>query len=344
MFLLFSFLISTPFIANADILDSVKSILGVNVSAYEVESDSDSSSNSQTISLPETYINPDTKNLDDSVYIPMEDDSVGTDWGGSGLESVSNGEITTYIVKKGDTLSQIAEDFDISVNTIRWENNISGQMVKEGQELKILPITGVKHIVESGDTVSKIAVKYDADTDEISIYNGISDGTIKVGDVIIIPNGVISSTTSTNKSNSSSSSSSSSSRTASAGYYIKPTTGKIASPYGSRWGSFHYGIDIGNVRGTPVYAAASGKVIKVVSYCKEGVSSCGGRYGNYVTIEHPNGQRTIYAHLSKVYVSVGQSVKQGKQIGAIGNTGRSTGPHLHFQIEKSNGTTLKPPF
>jgi len=338
LFILFSLLVGAPSVASADFFD----FLTGSASASENASGTESSSlNSQTMPLIESSINPDMKNMDDSVYIPMEDDSVGTDWVGSGLESDSNGEIVTYTVKKGDTLSQIAEDYDVSVNTIRWENGLSGQTVKEGQELRILPVTGVKHIVKSGDTIAKIANKYDADSDEISIYNGISDGTIKAGDVIIVPNGVIVNTPSKSTS---SSSSSGNSKSAPVGYYLRPASGRITSPYGSRKGGFHYGVDIGNARGTPVYAAASGKVIAVVSYCKEGATSCGGRYGNYIVIEHANGQRTRYAHLSKVNVSVGQSVKQGKQIGAIGNTGRSTGPHLHFQVEKQNGATVRPVF
>ena len=90
-------------------------------------------------------------------------------------------------------------------------------------------------------------------------------------------------------------------------------------------------------------ASASGVVVNVVSHCKEGSSSCGGRYGNYITIEHPNGMQTKYAHLQKISVSVGQSVSQGEQIGTLGNTGRSTGPHLHFEVIKSNGSTTRPP-
>ena len=102
-------------------------------------------------------------------------------------------------------------------------------------------------------------------------------------------------------------------------------------------------FDIGNKRGAPVVASASGKVIKVVNYCKEGSSSCGGKYGNYITIEHPNGMKTKYAHLQTVSVSLGASVSQGEKIGTIGNTGRSTGPHLHFEVIKSNGSTIRPP-
>ena len=89
--------------------------------------------------------------------------------------------------------------------------------------------------------------------------------------------------------------------------------------------------------------AADGIVVKVVSGCVEGKKSCGGGYGNYVDVKHKNGDMTRYAHLSKTFVSVGQSVFQRQPIGAIGNTGNSTGPHLHWEIENSNGSKMRPP-
>ncbi|MDD3662926.1 MAG: M23 family metallopeptidase, partial [Candidatus Pacebacteria bacterium] len=261
---------------------------------------------------------------------------------GSGIENISTGGITVYEVKEGDTLSQIAEDFDVSQNTIRWENKLSGSSIKIGQKLNILPVTGVKHIVKKGDNLSKIANSYDADLDDMLVFNGINkDSILKEGDILFVPNGIIKTVGKT--SSSSKTTSVSSNTKAPSGYFIKPAVGRITSPYGSRWGTFHYGVDIGNSRGTSIVASASGKVIKVVNYCKEGNSSCGGRYGNYITIEHPNGMKTKYAHLGSVSVSLGQSVKQGQLIGKMGNTGRSTGPHLHFEVINSNGSTVRPP-
>lgn len=333
----------TPSFASADFVDSFKSILGVSAQAEE-NTEGSEYYNSQNIPLLEaTTI--DMKNIKNDDPVIVGTDSISTEGSsfGMGIESISDGSIAVYTVKEGDTLSQIAEDFNISQNTIRWENNITGQNIKVGQKLNILPVTGVKHIVKKGDTIGGIASKYDGDSSEISVYNGLTDNnSLKVGDVIFIPNGI--KITTTIKSSSKTTTSSKEVSSTSSGYYIRPASGPITSPYGPRWGSYHYGIDIGNKRGTTVVAAASGKVVKVVSGCKEGVTSCGGRYGNYVTIEHSNGQKTIYAHLQAVSVSVGQVVSQGKKIGTIGNTGRSTGPHLHFQIEKSNGSTIKPQF
>jgi murein DD-endopeptidase MepM/ murein hydrolase activator NlpD len=306
--------------------------------------------NSQTYPFTETPINPDVKNMDQDAGAPiMGEDTLSSSTGliGSGLESVSDGGITEYIVKEGDTLSQIAEDFDISQNTIRWANGFTGGNIKIGQKLEILPVTGVKHIVKKGDTLAGIANKYDADADDIRIFNDILSGdTLKAGDILIVPNGTITVQVSTPSKTSSTTPSSTtvSSKTISSGYYMWPTSGRVTSSYGSRKGGFHYGIDIGAPRGTNVVAAASGTVVEVVGYCVEGRISCGGRYGNYIVIEHANGQFTRYAHLSKVSVSIGQSVKKGKTIGSVGNTGHSTGPHLHFQIENSSGRTFRPVF
>jgi len=358
IFKVFSFIIifisiaSTPLFADASFLSD---ILGTQADADEVQivsgTDTNTScSNSQNMSLSissESSVNPDVKTVSSDKDLTIEDNSLLCNEDvyvpdASFERSPISDQIIIYTVESGDTLSEIAETFDISVNTIRWENNISGQTISIGQKLNILPVTGVKHIVKSGDTISGIAKKYDADTDDILIFNGISaSDTLQKGQVVFVPNGVIQTTYS---SSSSSSKSSYSTKTAPSGYYLRPATGPITSPYGPRKGSFHYGVDIGNNRGTSIVVAADGVVAQAVSYCKEGSDSCGGRYGNYVTIKHDNGQSTRYAHLQTINVSVGQKVTQGQKIATMGNTGHSTGPHLHFEIINSNGTTVKPPF
>ena len=345
VFILF-YLTSMPNKAHAGLFSNIVDVITGSAQAAEEEPVLQDGliHNSQTIPLLESSIDPDMKNMKETPMVMIvEDEALSSDFFiGMGLESVSSGEVTVYEVKPGDTLSQIAEDFDVSQNTIRWENNISGNNIKVGQKLNILPVTGVKHIVKKGDTFSKIADKYDAELEDMLIYNGLTkDSSLKVGDAIIVPNGVIKAVAP--KPSSTSPKTSSSGTQVQSGYYIRPTAGPVTSSYGPRKGGFHYGVDIGNKRGTSIVAAASGTVVNVVNYCKEGVSSCGGRYGNYITIEHPNGTRTKYAHLQKVSVSVGQEVSQGEQIGTLGNTGRSTGPHLHFEVIKSNGSTMRPP-
>ena len=119
---------------------------------------------------------------------------------------------------------------------------------------------------------------------------------------------------------------------ASAGGLIWPVSGPITSPFGMRWGSLHPGLDIGAGMGTPIKAAAAGRVI---------VAAYSGGYGNLVVIDHGNGIATAYAHQSQIAVSVGQQVGQGQVIGYVGSTGFSTGPHLHFEV-RVNGTPVDP--
>lgn len=298
--------------------------------------------------IESTSTDPDIKNLNDCTGFDMNEGalSISTCDVGKGLESNSNGEMRVYEVEAGDTLSEIAMQADVSMNTIKWENNLTSNTLKVGQKLNILPVTGVKHIVKKGDTLEKIALKYDADVEDIKIFNDIpNNNVLKQGDTLYVPNGIIKPVVIIEKpsvirkpvyddSN----------PIIVNGYYMRPAPGPITSPYGSRKGAFHYGIDIGNTRGTSVVAAAQGRVIEVFGSCKEGRRSCGGRYGNYIVIAHVNGTTTRYAHLQKVSVSVGDNVVQGERIGTVGNTGRSTGPHLHFEIKKSNGASIKPSF
>jgi murein DD-endopeptidase MepM/ murein hydrolase activator NlpD len=125
--------------------------------------------------------------------------------------------------------------------------------------------------------------------------------------------------------------SSTSSSPSSAGL-IWPVSGPITSPYGMRWGSLHPGIDIGAGTGTPIKAAAAGRVI---------VSGYSGGYGNLIVIDHGNGIATAYAHQSSLAASTGQRVSQGQVIGYVGSTGFSTGPHLHFEV-RVNGSPVDP--
>lgn len=307
--------------------------------------------NSQTIPILKSSINPDVKNAKSESQVPIVgNDAISPNDSmiGYGLEDKSRGA-TTYVVKKGDTLSEIAQDFDISVNTIRWANDISGHKINIGEKLKILPVTGVEHTVRKGDTLSGIAYMYDAHLNDILVFNGISKGdAIKPGEVIYVPNGIIrdgnSSRSSTNSSRLAYYGKYGSSQKAPKGYFIKPVKGPITSPYGPRKGGFHYGIDIGARRGTIVKAAASGKVITAISYCTEGHITCGGGYGNFIILKHPNGMMTRYAHLSRTLVHVGQYVTQGQIIAKTGNTGHTTGPHIHFEEENKYGSKLKPVF
>ncbi|WP_054743762.1 M23 family metallopeptidase [Cellulosilyticum ruminicola] len=110
-------------------------------------------------------------------------------------------------------------------------------------------------------------------------------------------------------------------------------SGSISSTYGSRWGTFHYGLDFAAPAGTPIYASASGRVIY------SGYNQ--GGYGKLIIIDHGNGYQTYYAHCSSLYVNVGESVSQGQNIAGVGTTGDSTGNHLHFEV-RIGGTPVNP--
>lgn len=234
-----------------------------------------------------------------------------------------SGQISVYVVREGDTLSQIAEMFDVSTNTIRWANDINTDTaIQPGDTLIILPVSGVRHTVAGGDTLQSIAKKYEGDLGEILNYNGLSVGAeLAVGDVVVIPDGEIAAP------KPSASPASSRARITGGGptytgYYMRPVQG------GTRSQGLHgyNGIDLATYAGAEIYASADGDVI--ISKA----SGWNGGYGSYVVIRHNNGTQTLYAHMSSDLMSVGQHVVQGQVIGYVGATGRATGPHLHFEV------------
>ncbi|MCI5051465.1 MAG: peptidoglycan DD-metalloendopeptidase family protein [Candidatus Pacebacteria bacterium] len=259
----------------------------------------------------------------------------------SGTETIQKVEvdpsgIVTYVVQKGDTLSEIAEKFDVSVNTIKWENDL-GKTLKVGKELRILPVTGIRHTIKKGDTFGGIAKRYGVETEDITVFNNIDATKLQPGKKIIIPNGVQPKASSSSRSSSVSAkvaSVTTASLAAASGEYITPTAGPITSRMGPRYGRYHYGVDYGAPTGTPIVATRAGTITK---------TSCGSGYGKCLVIQHDNGTHSLYAHASRLYVTVGTQVKQGQKIAAVGSTGRSTGPHLHFEIRNSgNGRALNP--
>ena len=230
--------------------------------------------------------------------------------------------ISVYTVHEGDTIAVVAKMFNVSPNTISWANDLKkGQALKPGETLVILPITGVQHTVKKGDTLKSIAKKYGGDEDEIANYNDLdlSKG-LEVGQTIIIPDGEESTIVTGSKTGQKVPSKYKGPSLS--GYFLRPVSGGRRSQgiHG------HNGIDIAASVGTPIYAAASGRVILAKS------GSWNGGYGNYIIISHPNGTQTLYAHCNKIYVSNGARVEKGDTIGSVGSTGRSTGSHLHFVV------------
>jgi murein DD-endopeptidase MepM/ murein hydrolase activator NlpD len=115
--------------------------------------------------------------------------------------------------------------------------------------------------------------------------------------------------------------------------YVRPASGRFTSGFGGRWGVVHYGIDIANAIGTPIYAVTDGVV--------EDAGPASG-FGLWVVLRHPDGSHSVYGHINRMFVKVGEKVKAGQQIAEIGNRGESTGPHLHFEIWAPNGTKINP--
>ena len=268
-----------------------------------------------------------------SVSKPLVGESNNNNIGGGSSDSIS-----VYVVRKGDTISEIAEMFEVTQNTILWANDMKkGDKIKEGDILLILPVSGVEHTVKKGETIKKIAEKYKVDTNEILLYNGLEEGTnLAVGDSLIIPGAemfdIADGDNNTKKVSSASNSSGKISSSKSKnllnsnkieGYFINP----LPSGHKTRGiTNTHYGVDIGAPIGTPIHASASGQV----TLSRTGYN---GGYGTLVVLKHPNGTETLYAHMSKLGTSVGAEVAQGETIGFVGSTGRSTGPHLHFEVK-----------
>lgn len=232
--------------------------------------------------------------------------------------------ISVYTVHEGDTLGEIAEMFGVTVNTIVWANDLKGKVIKPGQELVILPVTGVRYTVKSGDTLASVAKKYKADANEIAQYNNVA--TLTPGETIIIPDGEVAVAAPVRATATQSGATSplrGAGGSALSGYFTWPVSGGVLTQ-----GLHGYnGVDIGAPTGTNILASAGGVVIVA-----NGGGGWNGGYGNYIVIQHDNGTQTLYAHASKVYVSSGQRVAQGALIGAVGRSGKATGPHLHFEI------------
>lgn len=305
--------------------------------------------NVQTMSLPTPAHNfdpsparggGDVQIVDDNALIPSEGPS-GTI---ADIEKPKNATISRYVVRQGDTLSGIAKMFGVKPSTVLWANDLpSASKLKVGQVLTILPVTGVRHTVKSGDTLASIAKKYGGDADEIANYNGV-EGSLAVGSEIIVPDGEIAAPPTPKAPARGTTLPRISAKiaaepahdvgptgtSAQAAYYIAPL-----SRYTETQGVHGYNaVDLAAPKGTPIMASANGDVIVAKS------GGWNGGYGSYVVIQHDNGSQTLYAHMSEVDVYDGQQVVQGQVIGLLGSTGKSTGPHVHFEIR--NG--IKNPF
>lgn len=246
-------------------------------------------------------------------------------------------QFETYLVVRGDTPGGIAERFGINAETLLGGNPRLSQessLLQTGVELLILPVNGVLHDVEPGDTLESISALYAVPVEEIIAYPGNNlefPYRLYPETQIMVPGAVrevfiwtppdLSSVTR----NTSFEGSGVAPVIVGTGTFIYPVTGRNFTQY--YWYG-HQAIDIAILEGSAVYASDTG----TVTYA--GWNTYG--YGNLIVINHGNGYETFYAHLSGINVGPGQIVYQGNVIGSSGNTGRSSGPHIHFEIRINN--------
>ncbi|MFC1613373.1 peptidoglycan DD-metalloendopeptidase family protein [Patescibacteria group bacterium] len=245
-------------------------------------------------------------------------------------------EIIQYLVQTGDVIGSIASKFNVSMNTILWENNLSYySIIRPGDTLSILPVSGISHSVKSGETLGFIANKYSAEIDKVLAYNNLKEtDVINKGQKLIIPDGIkrvvsVPSVASAGSSNIQKVFAGAPSKYAADSGFIWPTTTKRITQY-YNWK--HHGLDIGGKTGNSIYAIEKGQII---------LSGWTKGYGYNIIVDHGGGQKSRYAHFSKLYVKKGALVSKGQQIGEMGSTGWSTGPHLHLEII-INGAKVNP--
>jgi len=245
-------------------------------------------------------------------------------------------EITEYVVQAGDTLSSVAKQFNISLNTLLWANDLtSSSLLKLGQKLVILPTSGVIYHVKSGDTLSDIARIYKSTTEGIVAFNNLSAGDdIYAGDILIVPDGIMPPVVVYAPQLAPLASS----------YFICP----IGVPCRITQGlHFYNAVDFSHGKcGEPIYAAAAGQVVKVRLTSSVSKWAFGGA-GNTIAVQHPNGVVTSYGHVQMSFVSVGDYVSQGQIIALVGGaygmagSGNSTGCHVHFGVSGAKNPFAK---
>ncbi len=249
------------------------------------------------------------------------------------ISDLPKGEVTEYRVVEGDTVSSIAVKFGIGIDTIVWENNLkSVDAIKPKQILKILPITGIRHKVARGETIYSIAKYYGIDAQNIidypfNTFNNDETFAISAGQELMIPDAIKPRELIIDTNRYTAKSVAPIPGVVGEGNFMWPTAGRISQRYS--W--YHRAVDIASRESPNVVAAQGGTVVTA--------GWNGGGYGNYVIIDHGNGYQTLYGHMlnKSIVVKPGERVNQGQKLGILGSTGRSTGPHLHFEIKTAKG-------
>jgi murein DD-endopeptidase MepM/ murein hydrolase activator NlpD len=229
-----------------------------------------------------------------------------------------------HTVVKGDTIGELADRYAVTTDTIVSFNDVrNARAIQPGDLLKVPSEAGILYKVKKGDSLPSIAAAYSISSDSIIEANGLLNETLPDGRVVFLPDARLPSFKL---------------REINGDLFRWPVWGGISSRYGWRTDpfsgqrSFHNGLDIAANLGNPVTAAMEGRVLET-GYLAN--------FGNYILIGHHSGYSSFYGHLSAIFVKAGQSVLLGTRIGAVGSTGYSTGPHLHFTVFK-DGYTLNP--
>jgi LysM repeat protein len=231
-------------------------------------------------------------------------------------------EIIVYTVQSGDALWNIASEFGLDLDTLRWSNpdlERNPDLLSVGTELVILPVAGVYHTVESGETVSAIAERYgvaEADILNYPLNDLTTPQSLQVGQQLVVPHGRKELARPTPQSSLDSP-------------FAWPLVGRITQDFSGE----HQAIDIGAPYGSPVYAGRAGRVVR------SGWARTG--YGYTVIIDHGQGLLSLYSHMKGEWVGVGDWVERGQLIGEVGSTGKSSGPHVHFEVRK-DGERMDP--
>jgi murein DD-endopeptidase MepM/ murein hydrolase activator NlpD len=302
---------------------------------YDTNAVADTATNTQPLSLP-----LELRNIEDDVLVrgavprTIIPDRSPQNTGQAGAVTTISGQLQTYAVQSGDNISIIAARFGLRPETIVWANpdlENNPDVLSIGQELTILPVDGVYHQIGGGDTIDGIAATFQTDPSLIINHplNNIDadNPVIQAGAWLVVPGGnkpfkprAVTAYSGPVPDNAALGS----------GIFGWPATGSISQGYFG----YHPGLDIAGWVGAPVLAADSGYVVAA------GWDSTG--YGLNLVIDHGNGFQTLYAHLDSYYIEPGTNVSKGQQVGEMGNTGNSTGPHLHFEIR--HGTVQRNPY
>lgn len=240
-------------------------------------------------------------------------------------------QVSEYTIKDGDTLSSVAAKFDVSIDSVKWANEkVDWKKIKAGDVVNIPPVTGIVYKVKAGDTIYSIAKKFETNAQGIVDFplNTFADDetfALAAGQTLIVPDGVMPDAPAPTLPRFANVLTPDAGAVSGSGSFVWPAYGRITQPF--RW--YHKGVDIANHDGGAILASDAGTVI-VSGWTNSG-------YGNHVIIDHGNGYKTLYAHMSSLSVVTGQRVARGATLGQMGSTGRSTGTHLHFEIRTGSG-------